>query len=386
MTKIYLIRHAEAEGNLYRRVQGQYDSLVTDRGWLQIQALTERFRDIPVDAVYASDLYRTMCTASAVYRTHGLPLQTDPGLREVKLGVWEDKPWGLVAREDRQQLTYFNTNDPRWKVAGGETFQELRERLLGTLTKLALRHDGQTIAVVSHGMALRNGMAALQGLSVAQGAQVPHCDNTGISLVEYENGQWRVVFQNDNSHLPESLSTFAGQKWWKAGSGFWEDANLWYRPLELETDSGFYDQCRREAWETIHGSLANFDGEGFLADARRQVAASPQSLWQAMLGEEPAGLVQLDIPRARETKVGYLPFVYLLPDFRRRGLGVQLLGQGISVLRPMGCEKLRLRCAPDNLSAQRFYARYGFRKIGEAPGSRVPLDLLEKDIGFGHER
>src|SRR5699024_7807595 len=33
MTTIYLIRHAEAEGNLYRIAQGQANSIITDRGW-----------------------------------------------------------------------------------------------------------------------------------------------------------------------------------------------------------------------------------------------------------------------------------------------------------------------------------------------------------------
>ena len=32
MTRIYLIRHAEAEGNLYRRAHGQYDSNITPLG------------------------------------------------------------------------------------------------------------------------------------------------------------------------------------------------------------------------------------------------------------------------------------------------------------------------------------------------------------------
>ena len=35
MTKLYLIRHAEAEGNLYRRIHGQYNSLITDNGYRQ---------------------------------------------------------------------------------------------------------------------------------------------------------------------------------------------------------------------------------------------------------------------------------------------------------------------------------------------------------------
>ena len=74
MTKLYLIRHAEAEGNLYRIAQGQYNSIITDRGWRQIRALERRFAEIPVDAVYSSDLYRTCATASAIYRPKGLEL------------------------------------------------------------------------------------------------------------------------------------------------------------------------------------------------------------------------------------------------------------------------------------------------------------------------
>ena len=36
MTTVYLIRHAEAEGNVYRRCHGQYDSLLTERAYQPI--------------------------------------------------------------------------------------------------------------------------------------------------------------------------------------------------------------------------------------------------------------------------------------------------------------------------------------------------------------
>ena len=70
MTTLYLIRHAEAEGNLYRRIHGQYNSLITDNGYRQIQALQKRFADVPIDAVYSSDLFRTMTTAGAYGRLY----------------------------------------------------------------------------------------------------------------------------------------------------------------------------------------------------------------------------------------------------------------------------------------------------------------------------
>ena len=104
MTQIYLVRHAEAEGNLYRRIHGHYDSLITDLGYRQIAALAHRFESIHVDAVYSSDLFRTRTTAGAIYKPKGLPLVTRKALREVSMGVWEDRPWGEVHRTDAQQL------------------------------------------------------------------------------------------------------------------------------------------------------------------------------------------------------------------------------------------------------------------------------------------
>ena len=41
MTKLYLIRHAEAEGNIYRRMHGQYNSRITPNGLRQIEALAD---------------------------------------------------------------------------------------------------------------------------------------------------------------------------------------------------------------------------------------------------------------------------------------------------------------------------------------------------------
>lgn len=44
----------------------------------------------------------------------------------------------------------------------------------------------------------------------------------------------------------------------------------------------------------------------------------------------------------------------------------------MSFYRPQGRTLLRLRCAPDNAVAQRFYKKYGFYKIGEEQGRVCP--------------
>ena len=182
MTTIYLIRHAEAEGNLYRIAQGQANSSITDRGERQIQALARRFADIPIDAVYASDLYRTCATASAIYKPKGLPLHRRRDLREICVGVWEEKPWGEIARQDPAQLENFNHRLHLWHVEGAETPQAVQTRLLAAVRDIAAANDGKTAAVFSHGCAIRLLLAALQGIPLEELGKTPTGSNTAPGM------------------------------------------------------------------------------------------------------------------------------------------------------------------------------------------------------------
>ena len=122
MTTIYLVRHAEAEGNLYRIAHGHYNSCITDdRGCRQIRALAERFRDVPVDAVYASDLIRTRTTAQSIYLPKGLQLHPDPAFREICMGEWEEHCWYELLRKYPQSHYDFNHRLDCWQVPGSMT-------------------------------------------------------------------------------------------------------------------------------------------------------------------------------------------------------------------------------------------------------------------------
>ena len=170
MTTIYLIRHAEAEGNIYRRYHGWYNSLITLNGYRQIQALEKRFEGVRIDAVYSSDLFRTMTTAGALYKSRGLELHTDPGLREIGGGVWEDKTWGWLHRENEGALDAFNRADPAWQVEGSETFyphtgvivsvsQGSESNLVKTTTGIETNQKG-LLSVSEDGRTTREGVFA----------------------------------------------------------------------------------------------------------------------------------------------------------------------------------------------------------------------------------
>ena len=239
MTTVYLVRHAEAEGNLYRRIHGWYDALITDNGFRQIEALEKRFRDVHIDAVWSSDLYRTMTTARAIYRPKGLKLHTDPGLRELGMGEWEDKTWGEVRHFRSEELDLFNNTDPGWRVEGSESFYRLGERVEETVRRLVLQYPDQTIALFSHGMAIRQLLGRLKGVPPEEWRSMPHGDNTAVSCLTWDGVRLSVTMEHDNSHLSEEISTLARQAWWRQNSKA-EDVNLWYRPVDWEKEREIY--------------------------------------------------------------------------------------------------------------------------------------------------
>lgn len=347
MTTIYLIRHAEAEGNLYRRIHGWYNSLITDNGYRQIAALEERFRDIHVDAVYSSDLFRTCTTARAVYVPKGLELHTDPGLRELNLGDWEDRTFGSVRHTDPQQMELFNRTDPAWSVPNAERFSQLGERVYDAVRCLAEEHPGQTVALFSHGMALRQFLGKVKNVPPEEWHSMPHGDNTAVSRLTWDGERFAIQFEMDNSHLPEDISTLARQSWWRKDKKASADVNLWFRPALWPQDRALYPEAE-------------------------------ETMTVAMSGDRPVGFFLTDPERCREEKAGYIRFLSLLPEDRGRGLGIQLVGEAVSEYRRAGRDRLRLHCPADNEGARRFFQKYGFVKVGEDPEG----DLLEKCIGF----
>ena len=155
MTTVYLIRHAEAEGNLYRIAHGQYDGLITDRGYQQLRVLKKRFDNVHIDAVYSSDLFRARTTARAIYEPKGLELHLEPAFREIHMGCWEGRPWQELNTAYEEQMFYFNRQLDKFHVEGSETAQQVLDRYIPALKRVAAENDGKTVAVFSHGAAMR---------------------------------------------------------------------------------------------------------------------------------------------------------------------------------------------------------------------------------------
>lgn len=145
-----------------------------------------------------------------------LPLHTDPRLRELNFGDWEDRPWGEVYRAPEGEILRFNGSDPTWRAPGGENLTEAGERLRPGGGGHRPGQSGPDRGhLLPRGTAIRQFLAHVQGLGPEQWKGLGHSENTAVSCLEYEDGKFTVRFQNDASHLPESLTTLGKQQWWK---------------------------------------------------------------------------------------------------------------------------------------------------------------------------
>ncbi len=380
MTRVFLIRHAEAEGNIYRRAQGRYDGAVSAKGLRQIDALAERFRGETVDAVYSSDLRRTMATAGAVTKYRDLPIVPDPRLREIDLGPWEDRPFGDLLYRYPVQMRAFNDDPPAWRVEGAETFAAVTERVRAAVLDLAARHDGQSIVCVSHGMAIRSLLADVAGLDSSEIHRMPHGDNTAVSLLEAEGGTLRIVYANDASHLPEALSTFARQSWWKK-PGTVDLNNVRFQRLDPAKYPGVYTEFYEKTWRDVHGSLDGFQAALYLDAAKRHVRADPDALVTILRPDgEMVGITELDTERGAAEGLGWICLCYVEPECRRMQIGAQLIGHAVSVFRRKGRRAVELSVFEGNEGARRFYEEFGFRVVGESEGVFSRLLVMRKEL------
>lgn len=384
MTKLYLIRHGEAEGNLYRRAQGQYNSNITALGRVQLGALAERFRDVPLDALWSSDLNRTRSTAAAIRKYHpALELNLSPRLREIDVGVWEDVAWGNIAADYPEQMELFTHDPGRWSVSGGEPFAALTARMKAAVLELGKRYEGKSVAVVTHGLAIRALLCDLYGIPSARIDEMPYGDNTSVTLLTAAEGKLNVEFCNDASHLQEAgLSTFSRQSWREKEKQGLPAKRIYTRfePLDPETEGELYTRCYAETWRASHGSLSGFSPVIYLRNAILHAGIDPRCLVKLYQGDRFAGLVELDPERGREDGCGWISLLYVEPELRGGRLGVQLVGHAVSVFRREGRTGLRLHTAEENTAAVGFYEHNGFRRAGRTEGVRGPLYLMEMDI------
>jgi len=191
MSRLFLIRHGETEGNALRIVQHPHIPL-SPRGVVQAERLAERLAGESIASIVTSDYARAMATAERLQRATGAPLIVEPLLRERNFGDLRGRPYAELG---------FDMFEPDYAPPNGETwtvFHERVDRAWARVQELAAAGGGR-LAVVTHGLVCRS--LAARHLVLADGETAPErWDNTSLTIVDWP-APLRVRLLNCIAHL-----------------------------------------------------------------------------------------------------------------------------------------------------------------------------------------
>ena len=207
--KLFLIRHAESQGNVELRLQGRKEFPLTERGVWQAERLSERLLPHRPAAIYTSPIQRAFRTAGPIALKAGLEPLPEPRLQEYDFG---DQLSGLTWQEIRQRqpeivqaLTMNDSTFPRYP--GEEGRGAFKERVTAALDAIAERHASDSaVAVVTHAGPIAVFVLGLLGRNYSRPIPLS-IDNASVTTVEFHSGGsgWQPPAQltalNDTCHL-----------------------------------------------------------------------------------------------------------------------------------------------------------------------------------------
>ena len=186
--KLLLIRHGETPGNVLGQLDTDHPGPgLTELGERQAEAMARALANEPIAALYASTLIRTQITAAPLARLHGLDVEVLEGLHEIEAGSLEK----LTDHESHKRymgtvISWAAGELDRRMPAGpdGHTFFERFDAAIARVAERAARQQHGTVAVVSHGAAIRT-WAGLRAEGADHDFAARHVlANTGIVAVE----------------------------------------------------------------------------------------------------------------------------------------------------------------------------------------------------------
>ncbi|GMR21725.1 MAG: alpha-ribazole phosphatase [Acidobacteriota bacterium] len=178
-----LIRHGEPEASAKGRCYGKLDVGLSDIGRAQMARVSEAFRAsaMTLDAVYTSP--RRRAREGADLLSSESEISVDRRLSEIDFGALE----GLTYEEAAEQFPHLYRSwmqEPtEVKFPGGESFAEMKVRVLEAVSIIRDMHSEQTIAIVSHGGVNRIVLAEALGI---EARTIFHLDQShaGVNIVD----------------------------------------------------------------------------------------------------------------------------------------------------------------------------------------------------------
>ena len=207
MTTLIFIRHGQSTSNLLRVFAGQKDYPLTEQGLRQAEKVAIFLKkSFHLDAIYASDLKRTIQTATPTAELFGLEIVPTSDLRERSMGIWEGKTNQEIMDQDPETYRRWLNRDGS-HPEGAEEIWEYRERSQRAQRRIIEENKGKTVAVFTH-VGIINVLADDWKKELPELRDIKVFGNSSITALEFDDEgiARRAVLKNYQDHLGDDVT------------------------------------------------------------------------------------------------------------------------------------------------------------------------------------
>lgn len=209
MKRFYLVRHGQTVGNIGKYFQFPETELA-ENGHKGGRAVAERFKEVAIDHILASNYKRAQQTAGYISKMHDIPITTIESLHELERPL-RVRGMSHVSEEGekhkREYREQFWADD--YNEEGAENYTHVIERAKDSLDAIE-KYESDSVVAVSHTDFIRfltaylvSGKSEDATLLKTIYYNLNPMFNVGITEFEYWENDWRLDKWNDYAHFAE---------------------------------------------------------------------------------------------------------------------------------------------------------------------------------------
>jgi len=191
--RILLFRHGETANSKEVCFNGHYDVDLSERGQKQFLHWADILKKENIKAIYSSDLQRTRNSAQFIADKHDLEPIAFPELRELSFGTWEGMSFTEVEANYPGVIKERMRNIAVFKADGGETYSQLKARVIPKFEEIVTLHSNDQIVMVCHGGVNRIILAHLLCIPIKKIFRI-HQDYAALNIIQYYDREPVVEF------------------------------------------------------------------------------------------------------------------------------------------------------------------------------------------------
>lgn len=198
-TRLIVVPHCVTEFNEQKRLQGQLDIPLNQRGLRQANDVSKMLANFDITVIYSSDLSRCVESAKPLAASHQLEVILHTGLRGRHYGIFEGNTASEIAKHYPDAYAHYKARDLDYDFETGESLARFAARVSAAIDDLIRLHKGQTIAAISHAGVLDIVYRKATGrpLNTPRDFVIPNCT---LNWLRFDAQDWHLEAWNAHNY------------------------------------------------------------------------------------------------------------------------------------------------------------------------------------------